>query len=239
MNNILATYLNKRLQQENIKSSIPKEAGPVITISREVGCNGLKFARKIAQHLNQNTAERKWKVLSKEIFQESARELDLEPEYVRRIFKTADKYTFDEILKAFNSKNYKSERVIVKSVTEIIRTFSEDGYCIIVGRAGHIIAKNITRALHIRLFAPLDYRIKTIMENNLLNREEAVKFIKKVERERVAFRKAIRDDSQDEYFFDLYINRASFNDTQTIDIIKNAMEKKQILTGSNVRMRSY
>ena len=205
------------------------EAGPVITISREVGCNGLVLARLIAERLNKKPAKGSWSVLSKEIFYESAKELDLDPEMVRQTFKKTDRYVFEEILKAFREKRYKSEETIIKTVKEVVRTLAIDGYCIIVGRASHIIASDIKNALHIRLTAPLGYRINTIMTNNKLNRNEAIAFIEKVEKERAAFRKALKQSSLHEDFFDLTINRGSFTNEQAVDLIEFVIEKKGIL----------
>ena len=229
MSTKLTEYLNKRLQEEKLEKIDPKKNGPVITISRQVGCNGLKLAGKLAEGLNQRRTREKWKVLSKEIFFESGKKLDLKPDKVRQALKRTEKYTFDEILNAFNNRKYKSERHIAKSVIDVVRNFAVEGFCIIVGRAGHVIAKDIKNALHIRLYAPCEYRTKTIMENNHLTREEAIQFINKVEKERVAYRKSIRDDSVDDDLFDIYINRASFNDEETIHLIEQAIDKKHIL----------
>lgn len=229
MSNSLLIYLNKRLSEENYSKNNLSTAGPVITISREVGCNGLKLARLLANRLNSQKLTSDWRVLSKEVFYESARELNMHPERIRKTFKQSDKYTFEEIIKAFNDKNYKSERKIIKTVNDVVLTFAVDGFCIIVGRAGHIIAKDITNALHLRLVAPLDYRIKNIMENNQLNHEEAVKFIEKVEKERMAFRKAISSESLQSDLFDISINRAMFTDDEIVDVIEYAVNKKKIL----------
>lgn len=230
MSNSLMIYLNKRMSEDNNAKKKSTVAGPVITISREVGCNGIKLARFLAIRLNTHKLSSDWRVLSKEVFYESARELKMEPDRIRKTFKQSDKYTFEEIIKAFNDKNYKSERKIVKTVADVVLSFAIDGFCIIVGRAGHIIAKDIKNALHIRLVAPLDYRIKNIMENNSLNREEAILFIDKVEKERMAFRKAISSENttQNE-LFDISINRAMFDEEEIVDIVEYAVNKKKIL----------
>ena len=230
MSNALMGYLNKRMKEEKSAGKKAKvTAGPVITISREVGCNGLKLAKLIVSSLNKRKSMSDWHVLSKEIFHQSALELNIESEQVRRVFKQSEKYAFDDILKAFSTKNYKSEQKIVKTVTDIVRGSAIDGFCIIVGRAAHVIAGDIKNAFHIRLTAPLAYRIKTIQENNGLNREESIKFINKVEKERTAFRKAIHKEKLDEELFDLILNRATFSNDDIVDIIEYAMDKKGIL----------
>ena len=228
MSNALLEYLNKRLEHNNLFDHKKKIPGPLITISREVGCNGVKLAHKITARLNKRHLGPNWKVLSKEVFFQSAKELDMKPDEVRRVFKYSENYTLTDILNAFGHKKFKSERKVIKTVTEVIRSFAEKGFCIIVGRAAHIIAQDIQNALHLRLFAPLEYRIKTIMENKHLNYEEAAEFINKVEKERSSFRKAIRKEVMEDYIFDLCINRASFRDEEAINLIELAAEKKNI-----------
>ena len=230
MSNVLSGYLNKRVTEDNsFKRDKATIAGPVITISREVGCEGLKLAKSISNRLKNKKFPNEWRVLSKEIFKQSAEELNMQQEHVRRVFKQPDRYMFDEIIKAFNNKSFKSERKIVKTVIDVVQSFAIDGYSILVGRAGHIITKDIKNALHVRLTAPLEYRIKTIQVNDNLNREEAIRFISKVEKERIAFRKAIKEENLHVELFDLTVNRASFTDENIIDLIELAMEKKGIL----------
>ena len=227
MSNALLEYLNHRLGEQRATVNRKKIPGPVITISREVGCNGVKLAEKITDSLNHRNFDFTWKVLSKEVFFHSAKELDMDPEEVKRVFKF-DSYMFNDILNAFGTKKFKSEKKVIKTVIEVIHSFAEDGFCIIVGRAAHIIAQDIKNSLHLRLVAPLEYRIKTIMTNNYLNREEAIEFINKVEKERAAFRRAIKKEALEADCFDLCLNRASFQDKEAVEMIELAAEKKNI-----------
>jgi len=229
MSNLLLSYLNKRLTEtEVVRKSVMPVAGPVITISREVGCNGVKLANLLATRLNLQKPEVNWKVVSKEVFQESAKELKMDPEQVRKTLHQSEKFTFEEMIKAFYDKHYKSDLTIGKTMKGVILQIAADGNCIIVGRAGHIIAKDIKNALHIRLIAPLEYRINTIMQNNHLNKKEAIDFIIQVDKERTAFRKAIlKEDPQNE-MFDITFNRAAFTDEEMVDLIEFSARKKQL-----------
>jgi len=127
----------------------------------------------------------------------------------------------------------------VNNVIAVVRSFAIEGFAIIVGRAGHIIANDIENAIHVRLTAPIDYRIKTIQVNNDLNYEEALRFIKKVEKERIAFRKAIREESLHEELFDMTLNRATFTDNDIVELINAAILKKDILHNVRPRIQYY
>jgi cytidylate kinase len=233
MSNLLLTYLNKRMTEHDIKQkSATLVAGPVITISREVGCNGVKLANLIVARLNSKKPEDNWKMISKEVFEESAKELKMEPDQVRKTLHQSERFVFEDMIKAFSDKNYKSDLTIGNTMKRVILQIATEGNCIIVGRAGHIIAGNIKNALHIRLVAPLDYRINTIMHNNQLTREESINFINRVEKERITFRKAIlKEDPQNE-IFDITFNRAAFSDEQMVDLIEFAATEKKLFQNS-------
>jgi cytidylate kinase len=218
-------------ETEEVKKKADLVAGPVITISREVGCNGVKLANLIVSKLNLENPDKNWKVISKEVFYQSAKELKMHPDEVRKTLHQTEKFTFDDILKAFSDKNYKSDITISKTMKRVIRRIAADGYCIIVGRAGHIIANNIQASLHIRLIAPLEYRIDTIMHNNQLNREEAINFIEKVEKERLQFRRSIFKEDPAHEIFDITFNRAAFSDEEIIELIEFAAMKKNLFHG--------
>ena len=227
--NLLLRYLNNRLSEnETTKKAQKPVLKPVITISREVGCNGVKLAHLLADKLNGQNPPVKWRVISKEVFFESARELDMNPETLRKALSQREKFHFEEIIKAFNDKKYKSGPTIAKTTREVIMHFATDGYCIIVGRAGHIIAKDLKTALHIRLIAPLEYRVKTIMENNGLTKEKAISFISQVEEERIAFRESVLGEKMHEELFDVILNRGVFSNESIVDMIEFAALKKGI-----------
>jgi cytidylate kinase len=229
-NNTLLAYLNKRMNKTRPVPAKERPLGPVITISREVGCSGIAIAEDLAYRLNSRYPLHKWKVLSKEIFRQSAQELDLDEERVSKIFKQVDRTSFDELLNAFHEKRYKSDKKVRKTVVDVIRSFAEDGYCIIVGRASNVIAADIQNALHARIVAPMDYRISSIMKKNNLSRGEAIKFIEQVEKERYAYRHAVMGKGQDApEIFDITFNSAAFSREIILDMLMLAIDEKNIM----------
>jgi len=229
MKNTLLSYMNRRLGEEEHRSTPGfKPAGPVITISREVGCGGISLSQALADELNKSVFCKQWQVISKEVLSESAKELKVRPEKVDRLFSTQEHSAFDEILAAFTDKYYKSNRVIMKTVREVIHNFAVDGCCIIVGRAGHLIAADIENALHIRLVAPLKWRIESLVARKNMTREEAQKYIHEVEKERTVFRDYFRKDKHEAEQFDVTIDMSSFEMAGLIKLILTAFELKGI-----------
>lgn len=223
-------YLNKRMRQNDPKyQPSGTNPGPVICISREVGCGGVNFAKLLAAELEKLSVCTKWKVISKEILTESARELDMDRGKLRSIMKEGERSFFDEIIAAFNDKRYKSDRKIGKTLADLIRSFAVDGHCIIVGRAGHIFAHDIEKSLLIRLTASKDWRIKQIMEKNGLNLREAIEFIDKTEKERQNFRKYFSESASQEDEFDLTINISRISIPDALSLIRFAAQSKGLL----------
>lgn len=240
MNNTLMAYLDKRLHPKDSRyPSANTQPGPVICISREVGCGAVNIAKLLASELNKQSLVKKWKVLSKEILQQSALELNMDPYKLRKYLNEGERNLFDDILSAFNEKRHKSDRKINQTLIDLISSFAIDGYCIIVGRAGNIIARGIKQSLFIRLIADHDWRVKQIMEKNNLNIRQAIDFIEKTEQERLNFRKrfATGNDNADE--FDLTINLSRMSMDDTIKIILSAAQIKGLLQHNRSKVEVF
>lgn len=146
---------------------------------------------------------------------------------------------FDDILNAFSEKRFKSERKISKTLIDLITSFANDGYCIIVGRAGHIIAQDIKQSLLVRLTAPLKWRIRQIMEKNNLNLREANEFIEKTEKERHNLRKFIAGDKGIEDEFDLTLNLSRMSIEEAISLIYSAAKSRGMIEASKSKVEVF
>jgi cytidylate kinase len=240
MNNTLMVYLNKRLHQNDSRYlETNSQPGPVICISREVGCGGVTLAKRLANELDKQCVCKKWKVLSKEILEESARGLNMDPNKLRNYLKEGARSIFDDVLSAFSEKRFKSDRKISKTMIDLILSFANDGYCIIVGRAGHIIASGIEKSLLVKLTAPMEWRIKQIMEKNKLKMREAAEFIEKTETERENFRKHVAGDHTQPEEFDLCINLSRMKIDPVISTILVAAQTKGLLEANKSKVEVF
>ncbi len=226
MGNLLLNYLKERDAAREASKNASNLGGPLITISREVGCDAVGLAEKITTRFNSKQPKIKWKVISKEIYQETAEELQMDPKEVFKVLHKSEKFAFEKVLKAFSDKHYVSEAKIEKTIREVILHNAIDGHCIMVGRAVHIIAKDIKKALHLRLVAPLEYRVSSIMQNNHLNEEDALEYIKKVDKERKTYRKTLLKDCPQNKLFNLTFDRSVFTNEEIVDIIEFSAMKK-------------
>ena len=228
MSKILNDYMSKRLNEINLNDHKTRK-GPVITISRAAGCTSNTISRQLEKGLNELMGESMWKVISKEILHDSAIELKLNPDKIKTIFETKNRNLFDEIIQTFISGDYQLEKKMVKTVTNVIHGFGTEGYKIIIGRAGNCICSDIKNSLHIRIDAPLQWRIERVFKTKKISKEEALNWIIQTERDREYFRKSVKGKKVESDDYDLIINQSSFTEDDMIEIILNALKRKDII----------
>jgi cytidylate kinase len=228
MSEIFNDYMSKRLNEINLNDYKTRK-GPVVTISRAAGCTSNLVSKQLVKKLNELEGIPKWKVISKEILHESAVELKLNPHKIKTIFETKNRTVFDEIVQTFISGDYQLEKKMVKTVANVIHRFGAEGYKIIIGRAGNCICSDIQHSLHIRIDAPLNWRIQRVESSKKISKEEALNWIIQTEKDRENFRKSINGKKVESVDYDLTINQATFSDDIITEIIINALKQKKII----------
>ncbi len=222
----LIQYLTKRHWE--IQEPEKPDFLPFVTISRETGCHSIPIAKMLAEKLN-TIATKEWSMMSKEIVEEAAKKLNLNNLQVKGIFESEDRSHIMEILHAFENKYYKSDNRVRKTLREIIESYAREGHVIIVGRAGAIITQKMPGGLHLRLIAPLDWRVKSIQEQLSLSRKAALEYVKHSDEKRA---KLLYDFSKKKICdlqFDLVLNNARINNQEIVDIIFGLMQNRNML----------
>jgi cytidylate kinase len=224
----LVHYLKDRYQERNDSSSDP---GPVITIARQTGCPGKKIAQQLTEILNQRSQKdqkKMWKWVGKEIFDEAAKELELQPYEVQKVFKEK-RNIVDEILSSQSQKFYKSDRTVRKTIRQVIRSMANDGNVIIVGRGGVAITRDIPRSLHIFLEAPLAWRAAIISEKQCCTQAEALKYVKEIDKRRSQYREYYEGKNTDYTWFDMHFNCMTLNADEIVNAIVRMMEIRKLI----------
>ena len=195
MGNTLLKYMVDSYERRNVMEESKQIGLPFITISREHGCQGNTLAHMInAELLKYN---QHWDILNKEILHETAHELNLSPEHVHKVATGLDRTDIDEIINSFSVKYYKSDRKVRRTIAMVVETRAQAGKVIIVGRGGAAIAENMKSGIHIRLRAPISYRLNNMMERKGLSREEAFATLSKVDLKRFKFQRDFTKDHGD------------------------------------------
>ena len=225
MDNIFIKYLSKKVQKEEANVFEP---GPVITISRQFGCYATDISRKLAEKMTLKSPNN-WDYITKEVLEESAKKLDVSVHEIANIFGAVEKGFLKDIMISFSPKTYKSDSMIKRTIQSVVKTYAEQGNCVIVGRAGCIIAKNIKKSLHVRLIASFDYRKDFIKSRYNLSDKEAYNTVIKTDKKRNMFMKFFKGNLSDEKIFDLILNREKLSNDEIIDTIEKLAELRGLV----------
>ena len=234
MSNVLADYMKKRFQN-NLEHLIKSKTktGPVVTISRECGCPAKHLAGLLATQLNMiesaNRSHDTWRWIGKEILEDSARELHLNPNFVKDMVNMEDVSIVNDMIASLSHKPYPSDTKVKKKVTEVIRGFAEAGHYIIVGRGGVSITRDMPNSLHIRLQAPLEWRINNVSNREMISLSEAKKKIAHIDAQRNQLHQYFVGKTPDNTLFDVVFNYATLSDDEIIGAIIKMMEFKDMI----------
>jgi cytidylate kinase len=100
-----------------------------------------------------------------------------------------------------------NRRLYVVAVQAALAEHLDKGNLVYHGHAGHLLLKGVPTVLRVRLIAPLEMRVRSVMERQHLNREAAVEYIATVDQERIRWTQFIYGvDWRDPSLYDLVIN---------------------------------
>jgi len=169
-----------------------------VTISRQAGAGGSEIARVLAQ-------KTKMDLMAGQIIQHVAESSKMSTKVVETLDEKAMTTMESWINSMFVSRHLWPSDYL-KHLTRVIGTIGKHGNAIIVGRgAGYILPPETT--FRIKIIAPLEYRIESMMRIRGLTRGDAQKYIDKRDADRIAFvRKYFQTDAMDPLNYDLVIN---------------------------------
>ncbi|MCK5700507.1 MAG: cytidylate kinase-like family protein [Cyclobacteriaceae bacterium] len=234
MSNVLLNYMKQRFDSDKVVSKKKQiKTGPVVTISREYGCPAKRLAGMLSSALNKieldNYTKHRWQWIGKEILDESAKELKLKPSMIREVANKEDSGVVDDIVMSLSYKYYPGDHKIKKTIGEVIRSFAEQGHVIIVGRGGVSITRDISDSLHLKIQAPLEWRINYVSKNQMISLTEAKKKIQTIDMQRKMISEYFEGGKVDNSAFDVIFNYMTLDDEDIIATIIRLMESKDLI----------
>lgn len=225
MENLFLKYMKER-SLKSTKTTIDKKRTfhePVITISREYGCPGESIAERLAGILTKkneiNGGHDHWKWMSKEIIEESAKKLKLTPALTDELSGKKGRGFFENLALFFSDEFYPSDGAVQGSIAEFIHDSAAQGHVVILGRASEIITHNFPNSLHVRLFAPLQFRTETISINHGISISSAKKMCIENDMRRESFRKYFRGEKEEMGFYDVIINTKELTEDEIVEMV--------------------
>ena len=226
----LSKYLEDWYKEDPVKNIYP---GPVITLSREVGCPAKILAMALIKRLNSmkrdRAKEHPWRWISKEIMMESARELNVDASQIQHVFDYKSRGVLEDLLIAQSKDYYKSELKIRTTIAKVIRKFANEGNAVIVGRGGVAITRDIPKSLHVYLEAPLEWRALRVSDKHDFSIEQARNYARNIDKKRGHFRDFFQGKGNDYTRFDIKLNCMTLEQDEIIDIIVGALKSSLMI----------
>ena len=226
----LSKYLNYWYKEDPAKNIFP---GPVLTISREVGCPAKTIAADLSEKLNRmkkkHAKDHPWRWIDKEIMMESAKELQVDSSQIQHVFDYKSRGILEDLLLAQSKDYYKSDMKIRTTIAKVIRKFANEGNAIIVGRGGVAITRDIPKSFHIYLEAPLEWRALRVAEKHNWTIDQARSYAQSTDKKRSSFRDFFQGKGNDYTRFDMKMNCMTLETPDIVDFIIGAMHTRSMI----------
>ncbi|MEX0981940.1 MAG: cytidylate kinase-like family protein [Bacteroidales bacterium] len=207
--------------------------GPVVTISRELGCPAKKIACKLSEELNKTkpgkAKDHPWRWISKEILSESAKELEVDCDQIEHVFKYKNRNALEDLLFTQAKGYYQSDIKIRTTIAKIIREFATIGNAIIVGRGGVAVTRDIPKSLHIMLEAPLEWRAVRTASKYEMTLEQARNYAVSIDKKRKKFRDYYQGKGNDYTRFDIKFNCMTLEIDVIVKIIIESLKARNLI----------
>jgi cytidylate kinase len=151
----------------------------LITVSRQFGAGGSQVGARVAQALG-------WRVVDNELVERVAARAGLAPEdvahleervttFIERLARTLVAATPELLVpaEAGGTAPPMSEADLVRVTELVVEEVAAEGKVVLVGRAAPAVLIREREAIHVRVVAPRDWRIRAVAERRGISPEEA------------------------------------------------------------------
>ncbi len=199
-----------------------KSKNTVITISREPGSGGNLVAQGIAEKLGLD-------LFHQEVIHAMAKSANVSARFVQTLDEKA-MTVLDEWIASLVDDRHLWPDQYLQHLMKVVGTIGEHGSAVMVGRGTNFIVSPVKR-MRIRIVAPMDFRIKSVVDTFKVSANVAKRRIVRTESDRRAFiRKYFNADIDDPANYDLVVNTGAIGIDTAVDAIIGAlgMSKKVV-----------
>ena len=219
----LERFIKARIYEwEHRKEDDQLRPGPTVTISREPGCGGEAIAQRLSAAL-------KLHLYSWEIVEQIAKDAHVSTAVVSTLDEKSTS-ELEEWLATFRGDRSLSSDAYEERLSKVIFTIASHGNAIILGRGSNFLLPP-GKKIGLSLVAPLDVRIKNVMEERGLSRKLAQEHIAKVEAEHQRLvKKYFHLDIRDPIHYHMVINTALVDAESIVQIVGQMLRTRSETT---------
>lgn len=187
---------------------------PLITITRNIGCNGTTIARRVADELRLDLYD----------------DARLEEEATRMGLRPQDMKSLDEKAPGLFERLWgQKPEIYLDLLQSVIYEVARRGKGVIMGHGSQMLLRDFGCALHVRISASDSFRIDHLMKERGMSREAAESLIRKKDNESRGFiRYAFHMDWNASSLYDLIVNRDKLSTDSAVKLIVNAARSQEI-----------
>lgn len=202
---------------------------PFITVSRQFGCMALETGLRFAERLNQaDASDTGWTFYDKEIVHRIAADMGIS----KRLASLLTEGSRSKIARYMDVlfKKWPVEDEVFQQTVHVIRSVCEKGHAVVVGRGACKITEDMPKGFHIRIVAPLLWRVEQVSSFYQISKEEATRRVRLMDAEREAFfRRYFNEDIANPDLYDLVLNQARLSMNSIVDIVILGMESRGLI----------
>jgi cytidylate kinase len=211
---LLKQKIAERRRREHAVDRLASQLGPYIALSRAAGAGGSEIARLVGQKLN-------WDVLDHELLDLMADRYHASRTLLDFVDETKANWIY-EVFGDWLSQKTVSQEAYVHRLGKIVLLAAHHGRIVFVGRgAQYLLPREM--GLAVRIVAPLDFRIRQVMDRFGVAHDDAREQVEETDRGRQAFiRRYFRREDADPANHDLTINVEKLGQEGAASIIVEA-----------------
>jgi cytidylate kinase len=188
----------------------------ILTISRQVGSFGTEIARELAEKLG-------WEYVDKGKIGEAL---------ARFGFGMLEVEKFDEKKPPFWDSFSLLRNNFIHALQMTIYDFARKGRVVIVGRGGQVLLGDLPGALHVRIFAPFDLRVKRLIWAKKADEKYAAQMLRRFDHDSAGYIQSFfRVNWDDPSLYDLMINTAKLSRAAAVQMIADSLSSREIQEG--------
>lgn len=180
----------------------------IITISRQTGSQGSEIAKAAAAKL-------RYDYVDKTKISDALAELGLAaPDFEK----------FDGKKPTIWQSLSNQKKKFILLLRAVVYNFASRGNVILLGRGGQALLKDIPGTLHVRIIAPLEYRIRRLMEAEGIDEKQSEQLILRNDRDSSGYIRSFFDiEWNDENLYDLVLNTRTMSVETSVSLILAAI----------------
>jgi cytidylate kinase len=187
----------------------------IITISRGAKSGGAELAQRLSERLG-------YSCKSREVVLEGAKKYNIMAEELYR--------RLDESPGLWNKLTRDHERYLIYVQCAVIDAVREDNV-IYHGSAGQLFLRGIQHVLRVLLEAPIEERVKTVMQESGKDDSEAADYIAKIDTQKIRWFKLIFGEQwRDPSLYDMSFSTRKLTIDSICDIVALAVRQKEFRT---------